>query len=213
MSTLPPETETFVKSLIERTEEGESEQVVFKERSSIPTDGLSEAEPWPLVSHSGETYRIVIEQVERSPPLLPENWILRTAMGMTGSLLIALGGITAITGSKELTAKSSWGCVGIWVTVLTGTVAYDGGTHGLGLSTGLVIFDLHVIGVLALVLPMVGVVAGVVVRGWGTDITYGPEQILVIAFIATTFVLTLPGLLVGYLFGESNQSGLVGGVD
>jgi len=212
VSTLPSETETFVKSLIERTEVGGGEPAVFEERSDIPTDGLSETEPWPLVSHDGETYRIVTEQVERSPPFLPENWILRIGMGMTGSLLIALGGISASTGSTELTARSSWTCVGVWTTVLAGTVAYDGGTHGLGLSAGVVVFGIHVIGMLALVLPMTGVVAGVIVRGWEADITYGREQIFVIAFIATTFVLTLPGLLVGYLFGKPDQPTLQGRV-
>lgn len=103
---LPPATADFVERVISRSAYGES--TVVDSRDSFPSRGLSWADTQPTVTSDGQTYRLDIDRLERSPPAFPEHWLLRVGMGFVGALSLTLGVLTASRGRLRMTPRSSW---------------------------------------------------------------------------------------------------------
>lgn len=210
VSELPPETAAFTERLIERTEQGRR-GIVVPERESAPTDRLVETNRRPEVSYNGTSYWIDYEGVDRSPPVLPEDWRLRVALGFLGSLAIALAVNAAARRKTRLSSRTAWGVPGVWTVVLLATIAYDDGGHGVGIETTVpawlgesTFVGASLVGIVVLALPAVGVVVGVAVREkrWRADDADFRTLALVTVFVAVTWLASLPGVLVGWLVGD-----------
>lgn len=207
VSDLPPATADFVERVITRSASGETTAV--DSRDSFPSQGLLWADTQPVVSRDGQTYRLDIDHLERSPPVFPEHWLLRVGMGFVGALSLTLGVLTASRGRPRMTPRSSWLVVIIWTAVVVGTIAYDGDPAGLGATAVFPGFgQTPIVGVVALILPAVGVVAGATIRSRGRDdwTALEPEMVVTVGFVAVTFLVSLPGAIVGWLLGTPPPS-------
>lgn len=201
LSELPSATKDFVNRVITRSSNGESVRV--ESRESFPSQGLSWGDTQPIVSKDGQSYRLDIDRLERTPPVLPEHWLIRVGLGFGGSILLALGGLTGYHGRPRITPRSGWTVVIVWTTVIIGTVLYDGNPSGLGITDAFPMPGTALVGSIVLILPAIGVVAGAKVRSrdWEDPRTTEPAMILAFGFIAVTFLISLPGAVIGWLLG------------
>ncbi|WP_254767642.1 hypothetical protein [Salinilacihabitans rarus] len=212
---LPPETAAAVEAAVEVSDDpSEDDWPRYESREAVPVDGLYET-GLGVVTVDGVEYRVTIESVDRSPPVLPESF--RVPVGFAGALSLALGALTATRGRARPTTRESSVVVGVWAGVLLATVAYDGDPTGVALTT---VTELAPFGirlpplagallgvVLPLLLPAVGIVVGVGVRRgrWLPPDVDPAKFVSLLAFVAVTLPFTLPGAAVGFLLGRPSR--------
>ncbi|WP_224214637.1 hypothetical protein [Natrinema longum] len=214
IESLPSETARAIDEALEAYE-SDAEPPVYESRADVPTDGIPSESGRPAVRADGTDYVLMISEVDRSPPLLPESPLVRAVMGSVGAVAITLGAVTAVTGSSRLTTRRAWAIVTALGVVLGATIAYDGGVHGVAITgPGTGPLDAIVgtqgrtaLGVLAWFLPAIGLVIGVAFRRrrWRDGSRHVGEPLCVLAFVVVTWLFTVPGILLGILIGEEAQ--------
>ncbi|ADD05869.1 uncharacterized protein Nmag_2306 [Natrialba magadii ATCC 43099] len=225
---LPPETRTAVGSAVATLESAEDlpggwhhadqggghDWPRYESEAAVPMTGLSETGP-PTATVEETEYLLTTVTVERSPPVLPEQF--RIPVGFAGALALAFGGLLATRGTVQLTTRAAWAVVGVWSGVLLATAAYDGSFAGVSLTTvheiPLVGIELSTVtgdllGTAVWVLPAVGFVLGVGFRRerWRSGVGGTGELLSVLALLAVTWPFTLPGGVLGFLIGQDRST-------
>lgn len=210
---LPPETAAAVDEAVEAYE-GDGERPMFEGQDAVPTDGLSWDDGRPTVAVDGTTYVVIVDGVDRSPPLLPAHPFVRVSMGFAGATALGLAAVAAVAGTARLTTRRAWTLVLTWGLVLCATILYDGGVEGIGLgdSGASMPFEpilgpsvVAAVGVFVLLLPAVGVVYGTALceRGWRDP--QGRPRPAIVAAGLVGWPFMLPGMLLGIALADPER--------